>query len=326
MNENQYIDCTRVPFDLLKIMSICDVKPDVNTLWGHDQQSLMHICIDPEQELMLSNDDVISLIKDLIIYHKANVNLLDGHRNTPLHLAVKDNNYFVIKCLLDNKAKWDIKNYDGQTSFEMALHAGNENILNLFKNYGAKVTQKTINRLIDQNKYYNQENFTQYIIDNEYPKNLNLDLINKIFMEETTTAKQLLEIISSEFSEDNLSKIECLVKELPSIDYPSYKDGTTTILTQAILNNADRKYILKLLELGADANAGEFPSLEAVLSKSPVNLEILELIININCSPFLTKNQKIAQSFMLKTLDKESSKVIKNLLVALKILRDNNFT
>ena len=66
--------------------------------------------------------------KDEGIFKKL-INGLNEQRNTPLHWATLNNQMSFVKFLIENGSDTSIKNSDAQTSLDLAIGNGNEEIM-----------------------------------------------------------------------------------------------------------------------------------------------------------------------------------------------------
>lgn len=111
---------------------------------------------------------------------------------TPLMIAVKNNNYDLIKFLLDKGANVNEKMYSGQTAIGIAVSKKNEKLINLLKAYGAEpygnfdINTLSVNLRCLLYKKYNINNYkTFYNIDYESICNIDKnDFNNPIIMQE----------------------------------------------------------------------------------------------------------------------------------------------
>jgi ankyrin repeat protein len=69
----------------------------------------------------------------VLLTHGADINAQDKSGLTALMEAVIANSEETVSVLLDQGAEKTIKNNDGQTALDIALKAGNKNILTLLK-------------------------------------------------------------------------------------------------------------------------------------------------------------------------------------------------
>ena len=115
-------------YKLLKYL-IVEKSIDVNDTCQNDINSLIWFIIIRRKE---KNVNIVKLL----IEHKININHHDKYKNTALHYAVKyDSKKELIKLLLDNGAKVDIKNIQGKTPIDIAIEKGRKDIVDLLKKY-----------------------------------------------------------------------------------------------------------------------------------------------------------------------------------------------
>ncbi len=78
---------------------------DVNMLTNNEERmTALHIAA-IEQHLLL--------VKMLLQEFKADVDCLDYRNNTPLHYAIINNNYKLVKIIISNFPRIDIENFEG---------------------------------------------------------------------------------------------------------------------------------------------------------------------------------------------------------------------
>lgn len=81
------------------------------------------------------NEKDKSILK-LLIKNKININHQDKYQNTALHYAVRyEYEKEFIRILLDNSAKVEIKNIQGETPLDIAVEKGRKDIIDLLKRY-----------------------------------------------------------------------------------------------------------------------------------------------------------------------------------------------
>lgn len=67
----------------------------------------------------------------------------------PLHFALGDNDFELVKLLLDNGADPDLKDSDGYTTLDQAVEFKNKKMVSLLLEYGAKLSIMDENDLIE---------------------------------------------------------------------------------------------------------------------------------------------------------------------------------
>ena len=83
-------------------------------------------------------------IVQLLLEHGADVNILDDYNDTPLHLAsAKDLNISIVQLLLEHGADVEIReNRNGDTPLHLASYNGNYQIVQLLLEHGANVDSR----------------------------------------------------------------------------------------------------------------------------------------------------------------------------------------
>jgi len=78
-------------------------------------------------------------IAKLLIDNNTNINVINFDGNTPLHIALHSRHTSIIKLLIDNRANVNLVNFDGDTPLHMALHSGHISIIKLLIDNRANV-------------------------------------------------------------------------------------------------------------------------------------------------------------------------------------------
>ena len=76
-----------------------------------------------------ASHNIPTILEQILLKCKDNVNVLDYYNNTPLMYAVRNNLWNNIRILLRNGADLDIKDRNGNTAMDYAVKAGTEEIL-----------------------------------------------------------------------------------------------------------------------------------------------------------------------------------------------------
>ncbi|HUS86956.1 MAG TPA: ankyrin repeat domain-containing protein [Bacteroidales bacterium] len=85
-----------------------------------------------------------TMITEILLREGANINFINGDRNTAFHYAAKYNNLEVLKILYENGAKINIPNWDNWTALDYAIINSNEEIQDWLRMIGCLVLKKNI--------------------------------------------------------------------------------------------------------------------------------------------------------------------------------------
>jgi ankyrin repeat protein len=240
---------------------------------------------------------------------KVNINYNDG--NTPLIVAIENENIEVVKMLLDKGAnvnQKDINEQYGYTPLTVAIQKKYFKVVELLLDKGADVNQT------------NDDGFTPLTVAifNDF---YNVDIV-KLLLDKGANVNEaniygftpLIIAIDEKYDTNvqNVEIVELLLKRGANVDQEN-KHGETP-LYKAVSNN-NEKIVEMLLERGADVNIankhGETPLNRAVLN---INVEIVELLLSVQGID-VNKVSKKGETPIKIALSKENYKIIEMLLI-----------
>lgn len=123
------ISCEKGNYKMIELFLKENVKIDLRDNSG--KTALHYAC-------MQSNLRIVSSILSRDFgkrKFRKRINRIDKDGNTPLHLAVQNNHYFIVNYLLLNKANKNIKNKEGKDAFDIAKKNDNVKLMVLLGNF-----------------------------------------------------------------------------------------------------------------------------------------------------------------------------------------------
>ena len=108
-------------------------------------------------------------IINLLIDHKAEVNIQDIYNATPLHYLASEADSQVLIFLIDHGAKFDLITKNGQTPLHFASRSGNYQVVELLINKGADINVKDLKGntplMLAQNSKKNNDDVVRILLE-----------------------------------------------------------------------------------------------------------------------------------------------------------------
>lgn len=104
---------------------------------GQDSETVSKRSPSQEELMKASSDGDINKVKELVA-KGADVNIKDSFESTPLHFALRKQNYDIAKLLIEKGADVNVKDKEGKTPLKIAIEMNNDDIANFLRSKGAK--------------------------------------------------------------------------------------------------------------------------------------------------------------------------------------------